>query len=281
MSRKGYFLYIFSLVSVVIGVTLYLSFEGASYYFTPLEERFYHEKHQALKPNGLWGHGLGIIGTLLIVFGVVMYMVRKRWRRLSRVGLLKPWLEFHIFLCTLGPIMVLFHTSFKFGGIVSISFWSMIAVVASGILGRFIYLQIPRTLQGRTLDLNELQELKSGIQKSLSQNSLDIPLAELMDKYFGKQASSNILQQMWVDFRQISSLKAQLAAIGMEKQHVKEIISLIRQERSITRKMKSLLTMQRYFRYWHVAHLPFAIIMLLIMVVHVAVTVAFGYTWIF
>jgi hypothetical protein len=39
--------------------------------------------------------------------------------------------------------------------------------------------------------------------------------------------------------------------------------------------------MQKLFKYWHVAHLPFALVMLVIMVVHVAVSIVFGYTWIF
>jgi uncharacterized membrane protein len=149
MTSTGHKIYVTSLVSIVIAVTVFLIFNGASYYATSMEERFYHESHSALKPNGLVGHGLGIIGTLLILIGVFGYMARKRFRTLNRIGVLKHWLEFHIFLCTLGPIMVLFHTAFKFGGIVSISFWSMVAVVASGVLGRFIYLQIPRTIHGR------------------------------------------------------------------------------------------------------------------------------------
>ena len=64
--------------------------------------------------------------------------------------------------------MILFHTSFKFGGIVSISFWSMVAVVASGVIGRFIYLQIPRTMQGRELSLNELREMRAGLITALT-----------------------------------------------------------------------------------------------------------------
>jgi hypothetical protein len=35
------------------------------------------------------------------------------------------------------------------------------------------------------------------------------------------------------------------------------------------------------FHYWHVIHKPFAFLMLIIMVVHVGVTVALGYRWVF
>jgi hypothetical protein len=37
----------------------------------------------------------------------------------------------------------------------------------------------------------------------------------------------------------------------------------------------------KLFYYWHVFHKPFAIIMYLIMIVHIAISVWLGYTWIF
>ena len=52
-------------------------------------------------------------------------------------------------------------------------------------------------------------------------------------------------------------------------------------EISLNRKIDRLDTMQNLFKYWHVAHLPFALVMLIIMIIHVAVTIAFGYRWIF
>lgn len=285
MKRTGHFWYLFTLTAIVVGVTLYLSFTGISYYSTSMEERFYHEDHTWLKPNGLFGHGLGIIGTLLIVIGVFGYMLRKRWRKLSRIGILKHWLEFHIFLCTLGPIMVLFHTAFKFGGIVSISFWSMVAVVASGVLGRFIYLQIPRTLQGRELSLGELHEMKASIQHTIAEHTSDSDVQEIIAEYFPPEndvaGSRNIFSQIWYDIRQLSKLKVRLIKEKYPAKDIRQMIQVIRRERSVNRKMHNLVTMQTYFRYWHVAHLPFAIIMLLIMIIHVGVTVAFGYTWIF
>ena len=90
---------------------------------------------------------------------------------MSRMGLVKHWLEFHIFLCTLGPILILFHTAFKFGGLVAISFWSMVAVFLSGIAGRFIYLQIPRSIEGRELDLNEVRAMKTNLTENLRNTS--------------------------------------------------------------------------------------------------------------
>lgn len=289
MTNTAHKIYLTTLSSIVVLVTIYLFYYGSSYYFTSMEERFYHPDHQSLKPNGLFGHGLGIIGTLLILIGVFGYMARKRFKSLARIGMLKHWLEFHIFLCTLGPIMVLFHTSFKFGGIVSVSFWSMVAVVASGVIGRFIYLQIPRTIQGRELSLHEVHEMKQNLTNNLKQNldSVSVNVDELVGDTLSESSAvqfkgiSGFAKQYWNDLRNMKQLKNKLKSKNLNQNNINAIINLVKTELAMTRKIQRLVTMQQLFRYWHIAHLPFALIMLIIMIVHVAVSVAFGYTWIF
>ena len=288
MSAAIHKFYIASLGSIVIVVTLYLSYYGSDYYLMPLEERFYHTDHQILKPSGLLGHGLGIVGTLLILIGVFGYMARKRFRSLSRLGVLKYWLEFHIFLCTLGPILVLFHTSFKFGGIVSVSFWSMVAVVASGVVGRFIYLQIPRTIQGRELSLNEIHDMQSDLGSAMQRNlgNLSLNINDLMhnsddEGLSNYQGLNGYIQQYKDDFSRKKQIRAMLKAQNISSNDIKIVMNLVSNEMNISRKIKRLVTMQKLFRYWHIAHLPFALIMLIIMIIHVAVTLTFGYKWIF
>ena len=59
------------------------------------------------------------------------------------------------------------------------------------------------------------------------------------------------------------------------------MIDLVKDDISMKRKIGRLDLMQNLFKYWHVAHLPFALVMLIVMVIHVAVTIVFGYRWIF
>jgi hypothetical protein len=263
------------MVIITILIALYLGYDGFTYYNTPLEERFYHPRHNWFKPSGLYGQGLGVIGTFLILFGVSIYILHKRYNILGKRIRLKYLLEFHIFLCTLGPIMVLFHTAFKFGGIVSIAFWSMVAVVASGVIGRFIYLQIPRTIEGRALSLNEVQDMKTNI-------------TEILDK---KYAFDPATIQLFLSFTEakndstskpsISTLQKALKSNSVAKDESHKIIRMVKNERSLSRKISRLETMKKYFKYWHVAHMPFALIMLVIVVIHVAIAFTFGYKWIF
>lgn len=284
-------IYVGSFFVVGILVLVLLAINGYDYYQTPIEERFFHSNHTALKPSGDWGHGFGIIGTLMMILGVGIYMVRKRSRALFNLGYLKHWLEFHIFLCTVGPILVLYHTAFKFGGIVSVSFWSMVLVVLSGVVGRFIYIQIPRTIQGREIDMEELYKMRQEIADNLSSEII-------YDKSLLKQFSDIVSPDRYKnlsflnsfgfflkDFFSIRSfnfkLKRHLKIAGISKYRFKEIKRLVSAEIILSRRIGLLRTMQKLFKYWHIAHLPFAISMFVIMVIHVVVTIIFGYKWIF
>ncbi len=282
MNKRYYNLYIAVLVIITTSITLYIAIKGASYYSTSLEERFYHPDHKLLKPNGLYGHGLGIFGTLMIMIGVFGYMARKRMKSLSRVWILKHWLEIHIFLCTLGSILILYHTAFKLGGIVSISFWSMVAVVLSGVIGRFIYLQIPRTIQGRELSLSEISEMRSNLSEEikkigLQSNETDF-ISSLNIENVNKQGFND---QYANDKQQLMEIKKKLKSINISANDKKKLIQSLKNEIAMKRKLHRLELMQRLFRYWHIAHLPFALIMLIIMVIHVAVALTLGYNWIF
>jgi hypothetical protein len=70
MKPVTHFLFISIMVLILIATIGYLIYSGYAYYGTSLEERFYHLDHENLKPNGLLGHGMGIIGSSAMVFGV-------------------------------------------------------------------------------------------------------------------------------------------------------------------------------------------------------------------
>lgn len=263
------------MVLITLVVTFYLFYTGYTYYNTALEERFYHPRHNWFKPSGIYGQGLGIVGTFMIAFGVTIYIARKRYNFLAKYIRLKFLLEFHIFLCTLGPILILFHTAFKFGGIVSVAFWSMVAVVLSGVVGRFIYNQIPKTIEGRIMSINEVKNMKTDLAVELHQkfnlesNTIEIVTNLISDENTGDKK------------RNLGYLRKVLSRNDLPRSERQTILKMVKDEIKLSKKIARLQTMQNLFKYWHVVHMPFAIIMLIVVVIHVAVTVAFGYKWIF
>jgi hypothetical protein len=289
MNKTLHRIYVGSFVAAGLAALILLIYYGYDYYSLSLEERPFADNHNLLKPSGYLGHGLGIIGTLMMIVGVSIYMIRKRMRILFSFGYLKHWLEFHIFLCTVGPLFVLFHTAFKFGGIVSISFWSMVAVVLSGVIGRFIYLQIPRTIEGKEIDLNELyDELAIETQKKIIrdnriQEQIEIFIAS--GKFLGITITNSlflIVKDRFKVIKFLREIKRELSNdTSLSKHEIKQSVDAIKERIILGRRIELLKLMHRLFRYWHILHLPFAISMFVIMLIHVGVTILFGYKWIF
>jgi hypothetical protein len=291
MNKTLHKIYVALFLVVGISVIVLLAIYGFDYYTTPLQERFFNPNHNLLKPSGALGHGLGIIGTLMMIVGVSVYMIRKRYRRFFNIGYLKHWLEFHIFLCSVGPVLVLYHTAFKFGGIVSVSFWSMVLVVLSGVVGRFIYLQIPRTIHGQEISINELNSIKEKlaikIRSVLSEDSSTLSEFEKIssaDRYksFKLLTAAGFFVRDYFDIKRVMKLlRMRIKLLGIGKSEKDELIRAARSEIVIARRIALLRTSQKLFQWWHIFHLPFAITMFVIMVIHVAVTIIFGYKWIF
>lgn len=289
MTSSAHKIYLTFFWLIGIATTIYFLSFGFSYYMLPVEERFWSNLHDDLKPSGIMGHGLGIIGSFMLVVGVSSYMFRKRVRNLMRFGLLKHWLEFHIFLCTLGPILILYHTTFKFGGLVAVSFWCMVFVVLSGVIGRFIYVQIPRTIRGEELSLKELNLLNESISEKLKNLfSINGEVANKIESMFLKsEDNQNVLDDLRFIFLSYFSGIKGLRKINIEKygfkstSDIKTIKKILREKIIVTRKISTLKIAQRLFGYWHAVHLPFAIIMFIIMIIHIVTAIVFGYKWIF
>ena len=99
----------------------------------------------------LFGHGLGILGFILMLMTEILYSLRKRTRSASW-GRMASWLQFHIFTGLVGPYMVLLHTSWKFNGLAGAVTLLTLVIVVSGFIGRYIYTRIPRTLDGLEIE---------------------------------------------------------------------------------------------------------------------------------
>ncbi|HLF14274.1 MAG TPA: hypothetical protein VI932_05245 [Bacteroidota bacterium] len=280
----GLFLALIAL-SAVIALGLY----GGSYYLTALELRPFRHDYAIMKPSGVYSHGLGIVGSLMIVVGVTTYMTRKRLRSLSGLGQLSGWLTFHIFLCLLGPILIVYHSTFKAGGIAAITLWTMVSIVSSGLLGRYLYAQIPRNLEGLALSDREIDEEIRSLSEELKATPAGQGIIGIMDGGFGAFHKPESLGETIRAFRLLSKVSREIHRridVALERSHLDQATESRLRASAWARESlvrKSLIVSQagRLFHYWHVIHLPFSIIMFLTLAAHVTVVLLLGYTWIF
>ena len=235
--------------------------------------------------KGIW-HAVGWTGSSMMIL-MMLYSVRKRFSIFNSLGSLRHWLSAHIFLGIMGPILVTFHTTFKFGGIIATSFFCMIITVFFGIMGRYIYVQIPRDLSGTELETNEIDKIAESLDIKLSEYLKNVNIADLFKEISiadEKAKSLNVLSALFfmikTDIKNLYRI-THLKNIIRTRYHLsvkvrREIVSLLKKKASLIRQKNFLATSHRLLHYWHVLHVPLAIVMFLIMFLHIIVYFLFG-----
>lgn len=113
---------------------------------TALYALAYWQAGQFPRASGLVGHGIGIVGFILMLMTATLYSIRKL-ADTARWGSMQTWLRFHMITGLVGPYMVLLHTAMKFQGLAGLAMLLTVVVVISGIVGRYIYTAVPRTIE--------------------------------------------------------------------------------------------------------------------------------------
>lgn len=282
-------LFVIFLVFLGLSAFVAVGLHGSAYYLTPMGERAFRPDYRELKPSSTFSHGLGVAGATMITIGVIMYSSRKRFRALWNIGKLSMWLEIHIFLCLLGPVLVVYHTTFKAGGIAAISLWSMLSVAGSGIIGRFLYILIPRNVKGTELDSHQINEEFDKIGKSLRETELGSSLMKMVDSQFASiKRPSNLMETIRTLLhlvrvkRQVKHSTRQLLAKSYIPHHMaRTLFKAVTLRASLIQRSIVLVQIEKLFYYWHAIHLPFTAMMFITLAVHVGVSLWLGYRWIF
>jgi hypothetical protein len=274
-----------------------LAFYGAGYYVLPPDQRPYSDKYELLKPSGTIGLNLGVLGTVLF-FIIFLYALRKVIPWLGRFGTARHWMDFHVIAGVTAPVLIAFHASFKFQGIAGFAFWIMVAVALSGIVGRYLYSQIPRSLTAAELSLNELQRNEQELADAL--------LGQLV--YSTEQLNRVLAMPSTAHIRKIGPLLAigEIIALDLQRpfqvaglrrascgfagklvsvggllssgsQEIEHVVRLVRQKASLSKRVVFLDQTQRVFHLWHVIHRPFSYAFAVLAIIHIVVVMGLGF----
>ena len=258
---------------------------GWGYYTTPLRVRAYAAAHRDLRPAGPVGRSLGVAGAAIMFGGTLAYVARKRLRVLSNAGSTKAWLEAHIFCGLVGPALVTLHTSFRFNGIVSVAYWSMLGVVASGFVGRYLYVRIPRTIRGVEMDRRAIEERASELRRELADLTVPVKLLarieqlerEILPSEGEPHGAGSLLLGGLAVRRKTREIEREIRAAGLNPERLREALHAEAERIQLLRRAAVLDRTRRLFALWHVFHKPFVWVLAAVFVLHVGVAVYFGY----
>ena len=282
--------------SLAIAGILALTLYGFDYYGLNAVQRPLSPKHKILRPTGTLSLKLGQLSALMFV-AIYLYPLRKRWEWLRRQGNSRHWLDFHVLLGLVAPITVAFHSSFKFQGIAGMAFWSMMAVSISGIVGRYLYSQIPRSITATELSLQETEQAYAKSQQQLAgqkglnpqtlQSLLHLPEKERVGRMGPLRA---LVAMMWLDalhFARAAHLRRQAlhgvdlfltcgGLLSSRVHAVEQALLVARRHAALSKKMLFLSRAHRVFQLWHVIHRPFSYSFAVLATLHILVALAFG-----
>ncbi len=234
------------------------------------------------EPGKGFGQAMGYLGGTLLLL-TLAYPIRKRLPRVLQVGRLQVWLDVHIFFGIVGTAMITLHTAGKLGGIVALSYLAMLVTFFSGVIGRFIYVQLPRRVQGRERDL---QEFRSETVAELDRLSEELGAAGVLwqaPEWLDSKENGGLAADVGTFLssgrqmrRRFRSLKGQLRGIPeLEKSRRRRLERLAKAVLKKRRQSEAFRAARRLLSSWHRFHLPFTWLLFGVFALHVTVALLF------
>lgn len=283
--------------TLAVAFLLAIGVYGFDYYTLGTAERPFSPKHALLRPGGAIGIKLGMLGVAMFL-AIYLYYFRKRFGWLGSIGTTKHWLDFHIVLGITAPIVIAFHSAFKFRGIAGMAFWIMAAVALSGIVGRYLYAQIPRHLNAAELTWQELQDEQLSLTHQMAAQKMFAP-GELVAAFHipdvemvkHKSALGALMWMFALDLARpfrVASLRRRVLGWGgvllslggilrSSNSELEQVVRTVRRQAALSKRMVFLSRTQQVFQLWHVVHRPFSYAFVVLALLHIVTAMLLGY----
>ncbi|HEU0037316.1 MAG TPA: 4Fe-4S dicluster domain-containing protein [Kofleriaceae bacterium] len=211
----------------------------------------------------------GLVGTGLMIIAAIYPIFRRigvfRWIASNTM-----WFDFHLMAGTVGPMFIALHSAIRLDSWVSAAFWSMVIVVVSGFLGRYLYTQVPELSSGV-----ELEELDHERAFQRARPVLPVPMAEI-DRELAEQRakahrvamSPSVLRALWwLLFQDVGRIprtwarRGRLAQLGVDRRTRNDLARRAARMIVIARRQVVAPKAQLLLHSWKKVHVPFTIIL--------------------
>ncbi len=291
--KLGVRLFILLYILVIVWAAVY----GFGYYRLPLAARAFHPLNRQLRPSGVIGIRLALLGVASFCV-IYIYPFRKRWKWLARIGKTPNWLDVHVVMGTGAPVLITFHAAFRMHGLAGTAYWIMLMVTASGFVGRYLYKQIPRRLNAADLSLQEMQNMTAELAERLQEQSLvsaeelkpllSVPARQEVERLSVPSAlllmltcdlkrpfrAARVRRRAMTGFGKIRTIGGLLPS---NQANLEKVIDLARRRSWMATKISFMAKTQQLFHLWHVVHRPFSISFAILAIVHICVALTMGY----
>jgi dihydropyrimidine dehydrogenase (NAD+) subunit PreT len=264
-------------------IVAYLASRGWDYYWLDEMERLRSPMNKAFKSAGHWGHGIGIVATVFMLSNF-LYPVRKRTRALTGLWDIRDWLNFHVFVGFMSPLVIAFHAAFQSKNLLATATTSALGiVVATGLIGRFIYGLVPSVgghaeelelIAGRFERLRaQLEPMLTGarerdrLERLIRSASAALPSSSLFVALLREPvAGARLRMRLW-RVRGLFTGSGRYSRFKISVLHLRRL----RFQLAFYGGLRNLL------RGWRVMHASLAVFLVFVIAVHIGVSLYLGY----
>jgi thioredoxin reductase/Pyruvate/2-oxoacid:ferredoxin oxidoreductase delta subunit len=264
-----------------LSILAWLAWVGRDYYPLDRAARRASPLHARLRSAGVWGHGVGIAATAFMLSNF-LYAARKRWKRLGSLGGIKGWLGFHVFVGFMSPLVIAFHSAFQSNNLLATSTAaSLCVVVATGIVGRFIYGTVPSD-GGKAVELSDLlahfERLRDQQGQTLGEAG---PGARALLTRATTPVSAGSFALLFV-LMPLEALMLRLRLLGLRRrfrtraQFLEFRDAVVRLAR-LRWQIRFYASLKRLLRGWRAFHASLAVFLVLAIAAHIGISLYLGY----
>lgn len=244
----------------------------------------------AFSPRSGFGYALGVAGGSAMAM-LLLYPLRKRVRLLRSWVPLKHWFAMHVVFGIVGPLLVVFHSTFRLRSLnATVAMACMVLVAASGLVGRFLYRRIHRGMDGARATLDdaraafaaELARLESAVGP-VPEVSRELDRFAALGSLQGRGRGARALHFLTLGLRRARAHRR----IGMALARVERrgpplpggvLESVGRASRDALIAMQRVaqyVAYERLFSLWRILHVPLVYMLVVSAVVHVVAVHAY------
>ena len=229
-------------------------------------------------PGSAIGLTLGVIGLLLMFGAETLYTIRKRVRRCT-YGSMSVWLHTHIFLGLVGAFLVVLHSAGKFQGLAGATVVVVATIIASGLVGRYIYTAAPRTIDGIEVDARELLMRFAAAEQRWQSLGVRLSASELAEFSLSPTLPgwAAVLGRSWLVWRQrrrarrfVRRWPTAARSAGVEWQR------LLVDRYELQLDIRSVTAARRWLSWWYMLHVPLGMALFTLAAIHIVVALRYS-----
>ncbi|MBX3462249.1 MAG: NAD(P)-binding domain-containing protein [Planctomycetes bacterium] len=254
------------------------------YYGLSTAARAADPKHALLRPDrglGLW---FGLLAAAAIAANLAYLLRRQQWLGV-RFGSLAAWMTAHVGTGFAAVLLALLHAAMAPRQTAAgWAFWSLLVLLLTGAVGRWFYAWLPRSTNGRELQLDALRRqlaaadgvAAGGAFGRTAQQEVDALLERRQWRASWPGRVLALVGLQWDLWRTLRRLRRQGAAAGVAPDALADLVARVRTAHGAAVALAHFEDLRALLGAWRWLHRWLALFLVLILLVHVVPAVLRG-----